>query len=141
MSNFNALQDFKINVKLKLAALWTSVMFCYIYGDYFNLYPPSHVEHFLQGKTMLDNPVKLFAASILMTIPSVMIFLSVALRPTLNRWLNIIFGIMFTAIMALIAIVSGGEWMLFYVYLAIVEIVLTSLIVWNALKWPRHTQD
>lgn len=142
MPNSNTLQDFTINVKFKLSALWISVMFCYIYGDYFNLYPPNHVEHFLRGETMLDNPVKLLAASILMTIPSVMIFLSLVLKPSLNKWLNIIFGIIFTGIMALIAIVSRGEWALFYVYLAIVEIVITSLIVWYAFTWPKvQTQN
>jgi len=28
------LQDVKVHVKAKLASLWTSLMFCYIYGDY-----------------------------------------------------------------------------------------------------------
>ena len=134
----SSLQDFQINVKIKLAALWTAVMFCYIYGDYFNLYPPGQVEDFLKGKTMLDNPVKLFAASILMTIPSVMIFLSVALKPALNKWLNITFGFIFTAIMALIAVTSRGEWSLFYIYLALVEIVITSMVVWHAWRWPKQ---
>lgn len=137
MSNSTMLQDFTINVKFKLSALWISVMFCYIYGDYFNLYPPGHVEGFLKTETMLNNPVKLLAASILMTIPSIMIFLSLALKPFLNKWLNIVFGIIFTGIMALIAITSRGEWALFYVYLAIVEVVITSLIVRFAFTWPK----
>jgi hypothetical protein len=132
------LQDFQINVKIRLAALWTSVMFCYIYGDYFNLYPPGHVESFLKGGTLLDNPIKLFAASILMTIPSVMIFLSVTLKPKVNKWLNIVVGIIFTVIMGLIAAMSGGEWVLFYIYLAIAEMIITSLVVWHAWRWPRQ---
>lgn len=32
------LEDQKVNVKTKLSALWASVMFCYVYGDYFGLY-------------------------------------------------------------------------------------------------------
>jgi hypothetical protein len=138
ISNDQLLQDFHVNVKFKLAALWTSVMFCYIYGDYFNLYPPGQVEDFLKGQTMLDNPIKLFAASVLMTIPSVMIFLSLALKPNVNRWLNIIIGIIFTGIMAVIAVTSRGEWVLFYVYLAVVEVVITSLVVWQAWNWPKQ---
>ena len=31
------LDDFKVHTKIKLAALWASVMFCYIYADYFGL--------------------------------------------------------------------------------------------------------
>src|SRR5258706_9846885 len=137
----NELVDFKINVKFKLSALWASVMFCYIYGDYFNLYPPGQVEGFLKGKTMLDNPMKLFAASILMTIPSLMVFLSLALKANINRWLNIIFGTIYTAIMVLIAISSKGSWWTFYVYLAIVESLITSLIVWQAWNWPKQGDE
>jgi len=35
-----ALDDIKIHVKVKLSALWASVVLCYIYGDYFGLYVP-----------------------------------------------------------------------------------------------------
>lgn len=38
------LEDFKINVKIKLSALWTSATLCYLYGDYFELYVPEKVE-------------------------------------------------------------------------------------------------
>ncbi len=136
----NGLVDFKINVKFKLSALWASVMFCYIYGDYFALYPPNQIQALINGKTRLDEPMKLFAASILMTIPSLMIFLSLALKANLNRWLNFIFGTIFTAIMVLIAIVSLKPWWTFYVYLAIVESILTLLIVWFAWNWPKGEQ-
>jgi hypothetical protein len=34
------LDDIKVHVKIKISALWASVMFCYIYGDYFGLYKP-----------------------------------------------------------------------------------------------------
>ena len=134
----NELVDFRINVKFKLSALWASVMFCYIYGDYFALYPPHQIQELISGKTRLDEPMKLFAASILMTIPSLMIFLSLALKANLNRWLNIIFGTIFTAIMVLIAISSSGSWWTFYIFLAIVESVVTLLIVWHAWNWPKQ---
>jgi hypothetical protein len=40
MDNKNALafEDIRVNVKLRFFALWASVMFLYIYGDYFQLY-------------------------------------------------------------------------------------------------------
>ena len=57
--NNNVFEDFKINVRIKLAALWTSVMFCYIYGDYFELYVPKKVEGLLNGHDILNNPMKL----------------------------------------------------------------------------------
>jgi Family of unknown function (DUF6326) len=134
----NELQDFKINVKIKLSALWAAVMFCYIYGDYFSLYIPKQIEEFITGQTLLNSPIKLLAASILMTVPALMIFLSIALKPEINKWLNIIFGIIYTAIMLLIAVTSIAPRYTFYVFLAIVEVLITSLIVWYACKWPKQ---
>jgi hypothetical protein len=45
-----ALEDVKVNVKLKLAALWASFMFLYIYVDYFHLYMPGSIEDILAGR-------------------------------------------------------------------------------------------
>ena len=136
--NTRGFEDVKINTKIKLAALWTSVMFCYIYGDYFSLYVPKKVEDFISGDTLLDSPIKLFLAALLMTIPALMIFASVVLKPKINRWLNLIFGIIYTAIMLLIAFTTTGAWWSFYVFLAIIESILTSIIFWTALKWPKQ---
>lgn len=132
------LEDFKLNVKIKLAALWTSVTLCYLYGDYFELYVPQKVEGLVSGNNILDNPIKLFAASVLLAIPAFMVFLSIILKPSINRWLNIIFGIFFTTIMVLIALTSITPWLTFYVFLAIAESIITSLIVWHAWKWPKQ---
>ncbi len=133
----NTLEDFKINIKIKLALLWISVTFLYIYGDYFELYVPNKLSGIIDGNSNLDSPVKLFLASMLLAIPSLMICLSILLKPAVNKWLNIVFGVFFTAIMLLIAIVSIEPWRTFYVFYAIVESVLTSLIVYTAFKWPK----
>jgi uncharacterized membrane protein len=140
LSTINQLENFKVPVKIKLAALWSAVMFCYVYGDYFSLYVPNKVQDFVNGKTLLDSPLKLFAASILMVIPALMIFLSVAMKPQLNRWLNILFGSIYTVIMFLIAISSIAPWWSFYVFLAVVEMILTLSIAIHAWKWPKHLE-
>ncbi len=137
--NKTMLEDSRVNIKIKLSALWASVTFLYIYGDYFELYVPRKIAGIIDGNSMLDSPVKLFLASLLLAIPSLMICLSILLKPMLNKWLNSVFGIFFTAIMLLIAVTSISEWRAFYVFYAIVESVLTSLIIWNAFKWPKHT--
>ena len=139
-STTSQLENFKVPVKIKLAALWSSVMFCYIYGDYFSLYVPNEVQDFINGKTLLDSPVKLFAASVLMVIPSLMIFLSIFMKPVLNKWLNILFGLIYTVIMFLIAISSLAPWWSFYVFLAVVEMGLTMTIVIYAWKWPKRME-
>ena len=138
MSAKKPLADFRINLKLKLSALWTSVMFCYVYGDYFQLYVPKKVEQFMHGDTLLDSPLKLFLASILMAVPALMVFLSLILKPLANKWLNIIFGTIYTGIMVLIAVTSIAPWWTFYVFLAILESIITATIVWHAWTWPKR---
>ena len=48
-NNRAVLEDLKVPVKLKLSALWTSVMFCYIYADYFELFKPGKLERIIAG--------------------------------------------------------------------------------------------
>ncbi|PCJ96518.1 MAG: hypothetical protein COA50_06995 [Flavobacteriaceae bacterium] len=131
------LENQEVNIKIKLAALWTSVLFCYIYGDYFELYTPQKVEGLISGANILDSPTKLFIASIVLAIPSVMIFLSILLKPAISRWLNISVGLLFTIMMLLIAVTSWTNWYTFYVFLAILESFITAMIVWHAWKWPK----
>ena len=100
------MKDFEINIKIKLAALWTSATFCYLYGDYFELYTPEKVNSLISGDNVLNSPTALFIASLIMVIPPVMIVLSLMLKPMLNRWLNMIFGAIFTLIMIFIALAS-----------------------------------
>jgi len=132
-----ALEDAVVPVKVKLSALWVSAMFCYVYGDYFELYVPGKLQGMLQGRMEplgATTQGVLLGASLLMAVPCVMIFLSVALRPAISRGLNIVAGLVFTGIMLLIA--TQGGWH-FYVFFAAVEVVLTSAVVWYAWRWPR----
>lgn len=135
-----ALKDFDINIKIKLAALWTATTFCYLYGDYFELYTPDKVESLISGENALNSPLILFIASIMLTIPPLMIFLSLVLKPVINKSLNIVFGLFFTIMMVLIAVDSLTPWYTFYVFLAIVEAILTFIIVLKAFKRPRQTE-
>ncbi len=134
------MKDFDINIKIKLAALWTSATFCYLYGDYFELYTPEKVNSLISGENVLNSPMTLFIASLIMVIPPSMIILCLILKPIPNRWLNIIFGSIFTIMMILIAFGSLTPWYSFYVFLAIIESILTAAIVWIAYKWPKENK-
>lgn len=131
------LENQKVNIKIKLAALWASATFCYVYGDYFELYTPGKVDSLLTGVNILDSPNKVLIASVILAVPSLMVAASIILKPKLNRILNILFGTLFTLMMIFIAINSLTEWYSFYVFLAIVESIITFLIVWYAYKWPK----
>jgi hypothetical protein len=134
------LENPKVNIKIKLAALWASVTFCYLYGDYFELYTPDKINSLITGENNLDSPIKLLIASIILAISSVMVAASIILKPKINRILNILFGTLFTLMMVFIGIISTNEWYLFYVFLAFLESIITALIVWYAWKWPKEEQ-
>ncbi|WKV12266.1 DUF6326 family protein [Marivirga harenae] len=123
------LENAKVNVKIKLSLLWASVLFCYLYGDYFELYVPDKVDSLLTGTNVLDSPSKLLIASVVLAIPALMVALSVLLNPKFNRILNILFGILFTVMMVFIGISSITPWYSFYVFLAFLESLITILIV------------
>ena len=132
-------EDVKINVKMKLSALWVAVMFLYIYADIISLFRPSQIEEMISGR-MGPFPAtqgSLFVASILMMIPAVMVFLSLTLKPKVNRWANIILGGLYTLVN--ISNLMGDIWA-YYLFFGIIEIVLTSLIVGYAWKW-RNPQS
>ena len=131
------LENQKVNIKIKLATLWASVTFCYLYGDYFELYTPDKVNSLITGENNLDSPTKLLIASIIMAIPSIMVGASIILKPKINRILNILFGSLFTLMMLFIGVNSMTEWYSFYVFLAFLESIITFLIVYYAWKWPK----
>ncbi len=132
----SALDDIKIHVRIKLSALWAAVMFCYVYGDIFRLFQHGELQAMLDGK-MWGLPVTqglLVGTSAFIAIPSIMVFLSLVLRPGLNRWANILFGGIYTA---MVLFTMPGAWA-FYIFLGIVEVALTVLIVWYAWSWPKQ---
>jgi hypothetical protein len=130
-------EEYKINVKLVLSALWASVMFLYIYGDYFELYVPGKTEGLLNGQNLLNTPYKLLFATIILTLPSLMIFLSLIMKPKWNRILNISIAAFLTLFTLLVGASSLSEWRIFYVMLSFLEAILTAIIVWKAWHWPR----
>ncbi len=131
------LEDFKVNIRLSLSALWTALMFCYIYGDYFELYVPQKINDLISGQNNLDSPMKLFTATIVLTIPSLMIFLTLVLKPKATKWLNIGVGIFFTLFTLLVGISSISEWRIFYVFLSFLESVLTIIVTIMAWNWTK----
>ncbi len=132
------LEDVKINIKIKLSALWVAVMFLFAYVDILSKFQPGVIEDAIAGKMgpFPTTQVALLAAITLMTIPSLMVFLSIALKPKANRWTNIIVGILFIVVQ-LGSLFIGGAWA-YYIFASIVEVVLLSLIVVYAWKWPKQ---
>lgn len=136
MNTQKTLEDIKVSVKLKLATLWASLMFLIIYIDYFALYMPGVIEDILRGRVFVFDITQgfLLAALAIVTIPALMIFLSVALPAKVNRPINIIIAAL--NIPCMLFNLAGEAW-IHMVFGAVVEVVLLCLIICYAWKWPR----
>ena len=131
------LEDVKINVKIKLAALWVTVNLLFLYVDVYSFFRPGLIEDALAGKVWEFQITQtwLLGVIISVTIPSLMVFLSLTLKAKVNRWTNIIVGILH--IVYVIGGAIGDSWA-YYIFASIVEVMLLSLIVWYAWKWPKQ---
>ena len=130
------LEALRIPTQVKLAGLWATVMFMYIYVDFIGFFSPGVIEDILVGKAWVFDITQtwMLFSVMLMTIPSLMVFLSLALPAKANRYANIGIG----AIYIFIALGTAvGEINAYYIFGSAVEAVLLSMIVWIAWKWPR----
>lgn len=133
------LEEFRTPTKVKLAAMWTSLMFLYVYGDYFNLYSPGKLGKVAAGDVGPVNAADeagMAALSMMMVVPALMIALSLLLPASLSKWLNVLFGLAYAAILAMT--LPGAP--LFYLAYGAIEIPLSLLIALTALFWPK-TKD
>lgn len=126
-----ALEETKVNVKVKLAALWVSLMFFVIYIDYFHLYMPGKLEDIQQGRVFVFAITQgfLLIALALIGIPALMIFLSVVLPAKINRPANMIIAVVNIALM--LYNLAGEAWVHMWLGAAI-EVVLLGLIIYYA---------
>ncbi|MBN8261679.1 MAG: hypothetical protein J0L59_05085 [Xanthomonadales bacterium] len=130
-----ALLDPPIPRRLQLAALWASLTFCYLYGDYFGLYKPGKLERMLDGAGPMGPTTQgsLLFVALLLVVPGLMACLSLALPVRTTRWLNIGLAIFFAVF---VAITMPGAWW-FYLAYSSIEILLCGAIAWLAWRWPR----
>ena len=137
MKTKKSLLDVKVNVKIILAALWIAVMFIYVYADIKTLFQPEIPEQIISGIVggMTINQSFLFAAAVLMSIPPIMIILSLILKPSINRWVNIIVSFLHIILIIITRFVPGKIWY-YYIYYQSIEAIFHTLIIWYAWRWP-----
>ncbi len=131
--------DHPIDTRLKISALWTAMLFIFAYVDLFSLYRPDVRANIESGKVaaFAINQTFLFSATLYIVIPSLMIYLTLVMRPSLNRLVNIVVA----ALYAVTIWASGavGEWN-YYVLGSVIETLLLALVVhyaWTGLNAPR----
>ena len=135
----SALEDPRPSAKTTLAVLWVALMFLYAYADILGFYRAENVEGVLAGELggVEVTPVLLVGSAILMTVPIAMIVLSLTLRASPNRWLNLIVGVVYGVVLG-VTVASGevSENTAYYLLIAAAEAVVLALILWRAWRWP-----
>jgi hypothetical protein len=133
----SSLEQTPVGTDVKLSLLWASLMFLFVYNDYFSLFTPGTVDMMQEGRMGPLGPATdgvLIGVSVLMAVPALMVFLSVGLPAAVSRWANVVLGVVYGGIQVLTLFGSPP----FYQMVVIVEIVLCSLIAWSAFRWPRR---
>jgi hypothetical protein len=77
----------------------------------------------------------LLGAAVLVETAIAMVLLARVLEYRLNRWANIIAGVIHTLAVALSLVMGGGTPALYYLFFATIEIACTSFIIWYAWRW------
>lgn len=131
-------EDAKVGVRLKISSLWIVLLFLYAYGDIFGFFKPGQIDEIVSGEISGIDITEgfLFAVSVYVAIASVMIFLTLVLRPAAARRSNVVLAILYIATIVAAAIGESA----YYWFLSVVEIAASLLIVWYAWTWPREAE-
>lgn len=91
-------EDARIPIRVQLAALWTAMMFLYVYADVLSLFKRGQLADMQSGMMgpLEASQASLLLAAILMALPALMIVLSVALAPKASRALSLALGGLYT---------------------------------------------
>ena len=126
-----------VNVRIKISALWTSILFVFAYVDLFSLYRPDFRADIEAGEVagFTINQSFLFGTTVYVVIPSLMVFCVLILRPRVTRIANIALGVLYA-----LTIVAGaiGEWN-YYIFGSAIEVALLAAVVYFAWTWPKET--
>lgn len=129
------LQPFYVNVRVKMSALWTVLLFVFAYVDIFSLYRPDFRADIAAGEISGFSIGEgfLLAITVYVLIPSLLVFGSLVLPPRVSQVVNIAASVVYGLTIAAGAI---GEWS-YYILGSVVEIGLLAVIVYYAWTWPR----
>ncbi len=126
-----------VNVRIKISALWTSMLFVFAYVDLFSLYRSDFRADLEAGEIggFTVNQSFLLGTTVYVVIPSLMVFCALILRPRVDRIANIALSIVYA-----LSIIAGaiGEWN-YYILGSAIEVALLAAIVYYAWTWPTET--
>ena len=129
-----AKQEITIEVKqLKLSAIWIALMLTYHLGDVMRIFSGDFVPGEMVGAQISQGLY--LGMAILFAIPILMVYLSITLKLSVNRWANIIIAGIFFGI-NLIGLPGYASY--FDQFLIIVGLGFNVLTIWLAWNWKTE---
>lgn len=130
-------QDYWINPRIKIAALWTAMLFIFAYVDLFGLFRSDVRADIEAGKIFAFTIGQgvLLGMTIYVIVPSLMVFLSLVLPVRVARIANLVLAVLYAVTVAGGAI---GEWN-YYILGSLTEAALLAGVAYYAWTWPKAT--
>ncbi|MDH4346420.1 MAG: DUF6326 family protein [Thermoleophilia bacterium] len=136
MTASTTFEPFDVNVRIKISALWTAMLFVFAYVDIFSLYRPDFRADLETGEVggFTVNQSFLVVTTLYVVIPSLMLFGALVLQPRIARIANIALSIVYA-----LTIIAGaiGEWN-YYILGSAIEVALLASVVYYAWTWPKR---
>jgi len=130
-------RDTPVDVKLVLSALWITMLFVFAYVDIFGFYRADVLNAALDGKmattSFTVNQTFLISTLAYILVPTLMVVLSLLLRPRVNRIVNIAVSLVY--LVTIIGSAVGEDWG-YYIAGSVVEVILLVAIARSAWTWP-----
>jgi len=127
---------------MKISVLWLFYVVAFLAVLQLGSLEPGVMQKFLStgevGGMKITSEVLLVLA-VLILVPLMMAFLSLTLKDSMNRWANIIVGIVCTGFQLFALIETMAEPSSYAVLMETSKVVVPALVVWYAWKSKRQT--
>lgn len=133
-------QDSKVDEKIVLSGLWTSMLFVFAYVDIFAFWRRDVINGALAGRVPgagvdIDQTF-LTLATVYILVPSLMVVASLLCPARVNRVANIVVGLLYLS--SIVVTVLGESW-IYYILGSVVEMVILGAIVRVAWTWQKRS--
>jgi len=128
------------DVKIKISVLWLFPLVAFLASAVLMFLEPGVVEQIIAGEVegkKLGTELLLAGAIIDVLGPLTMAFLSLTLKDSINRWANILVGMLYAVLEFITLLETLAHPEGYSILLLIAAVVAPVLIVWYAWKWPR----
>ena len=124
--------------RIKLSGIWVALMLTYLLGDVLRIFSGDFSAGAI-GEMQVSQGMYLGMA-VIMVIPILMVFLSMTLKHTANRWANISVAVFFFLFNA-VGLPTYPS--VYDQFLIVVGLAFNVLTVWYAWKWStrKEVQD